>query len=582
MSYYGYVKRGKDSQVDWGGITTGITDGLREISKEREGKRAELDQVNDDLMATTNDIEMGNSVSHNNFLLEGADEYKSFLLMQNKLLKQGLLKPSDYSKAMQNSKDSWSNLAKATKSFNADYTKAFEKLQAGEMPALEAAFKEKYMEFGNVQDKKMYVNPTDGRMYLATLDENGNIIKDPAKLLSVDHINNIANMDTKKFDVMTQTGKGAQRMAKVIESIRSGGKLTIDDARKQASYKEAKNDFLDSLMVNPNDLASILADGDTKYTLTENESEKGGNSIYHKPGANGLPVADLTPDQVTEARKILEAAFDVQLARIETPMPVYQPPQPQRDTAQERGWAREQKETSHAYNVALDIVLGNEKGLAASQAVTANPNSGVLNIVGDDQEIVVSYSNGDERRIQKILNGNALDHQTIAMALFNAIQPGATPAQAEQARKDFFASGEGSQYQTQEEFKPFGKKQEVAYKPLNKTLVRGPQGTPVSVENLLRDIPPGVDSAADVMSVLGNIDPGIEVDTSRWGWVPGSTDEIIIKSPMLGKTFTIDYEKEKHKANLLRVANQINEAIFAQQNQGEEGNKGGELKYEDL
>lgn len=566
MTYYNYVRRDKESQVDWGGITEGITGGLKEVSRQRQEKRRELDEINDDLVRSTNDVEIGQSKSYNEFVLDGANQTKQFLLMQNRLLKRGLLDPNDYSRSMQNSKDSWRLLSKTTKQFNEIYSDAMDRLNKGEMSAQEQAEKEAFFQFGNVKDKSVYINPVDGNMYIAKRGKDGKLVTDPDKMMSVNSLNEIANNKIPKFDVMGETAKGARQMAKVIESIRSGGVMTLEDARSQRQYKEAKRDFINSLIQNPNNIASVLADGDAGYGFTFNKSEAGPKTIYLRQDDSGMFTPEITPELRKAAEEIIDNAFEVQISRIETPMPTYAP---QRDPGA-AGAARDRQNRLSSFNMALDIVKGNETGLAAAQAVTANPNSGISNITSTDDEIVVSYTNGDERVIQKTLNGMALDHNTLAQALFNAISPGATPSDASVASKEFFGTPEGRAYQTTDQFGTFGERPAAQYRPVGQILIPKGGNNYSTLDAELRQITldggtAGIDRAGDVQSLLQRISPGAQVVGER-NWV--DKNKLIITIPELNnRKFTVNFEDPRHMAELLNEVEKINQAIFAQKNQ---------------
>jgi len=161
-TFYGYKDRRGANQVDWNGLATDASEGLRQIQSGREQQRKELDDINQSLLTAANEVEMGNNQTFNQFVLDGSAQTKEFLLMQNRLLKKGLLNPTDYSRSMQTVKDDWTAFSTSTKKLNEVYDDAMKRLADGTMAGEEAFKKEMLLKFANVQGKGIFVNPVDG------------------------------------------------------------------------------------------------------------------------------------------------------------------------------------------------------------------------------------------------------------------------------------------------------------------------------------------------------------------------------------------------------------------------------------
>lgn len=295
--------------------------------------------------------------------------------MQEKLLKQGVLKPQDYLNSRQIVSDDWANLSEAAKSFNTDYAESMKRLQDGEAAMQEMYQNEKYDAFMNVQDKDVFINPVDGRMYLTTTDGDGNIERDPASMLNVNSINARRKDKINKFNVQAEVQKATGALGEVVKALNADGVITRTDKRLnemmliggvETTFADAKNDIIDSLMTSPRNNASILTDDVGGYTFTEVESEAGGKVIYLKENGMGLLEPQLTDEQLGVVRNNLDMEIEKQLGFKETSS--YQADLSARTAAldrEERRAARKDKEEdfSDVYSYAVDLASGDSKGV---------------------------------------------------------------------------------------------------------------------------------------------------------------------------------------------------------------------------
>ena len=123
-TYYKYQKRDEGAQIDWATIGKNISDGLFEEVKVREQKKEKIQKDTNEAITFLNQYELGSSQSANQFIMNSSAQARDYLSMQNKLLKQGLLKPSDYNLGMQTLKDDYTQLSTAMKNFNTTYSEA--------------------------------------------------------------------------------------------------------------------------------------------------------------------------------------------------------------------------------------------------------------------------------------------------------------------------------------------------------------------------------------------------------------------------------------------------------------------------
>jgi len=172
-TYYNYVRRGTDSQVDWGKIGSDFSSEIDRISQDRQAKKEEFDKLNIDLIRSASEVQLPEQDYLKNLVLNGTNEMKNLALMNKKLLDRRVITPAQYKMTNENMKANVSNLDKAVKQFGPAYQKAMQRVSSGEMPWLEQQQKENLFKYGNLKDKTLYVAP-DGNMYFTDIDANGN------------------------------------------------------------------------------------------------------------------------------------------------------------------------------------------------------------------------------------------------------------------------------------------------------------------------------------------------------------------------------------------------------------------------
>ena len=325
--FFKYVGKADRGIQDWSKIGKDISDGLKEVTDKRQAERARIDKLTSDAINEVNNVQLGQNKTFNQFLLNGSGQTKEFLLMQEKLLKQGVLKPQDYLNSRQIISDDWANLSEAAKSFNQDYAESMKRLQDGEAAMQEMYQNEKYDAFMNIQDKDVFINPVDGRMYLTTTDGDGNIERDPSSMLNVNAINARRKDKINKFNVQAEVQKATGALGEVVKALNADGVITRTDKRLnemmliggvETTFDDAKNDIINSLMTSPRNNASILTDDIGGYTFTEVESEAGGKVIYLKENGMGLLEPQLTEEQLGVVRNNLDMEIEKQLGFKET------------------------------------------------------------------------------------------------------------------------------------------------------------------------------------------------------------------------------------------------------------------------
>lgn len=329
-SYLGFVEKDQQAFVDWGAIGSQISKDLEEIRVKRQEQRDELDRVTNEAVTTINDLTANQPKLVSEFYMDGANDMRQYLLMLNKEMKAGRLQPSEYMKKKQVLMDGVTQLGDASKAFAEDYENAMKRLQNGEAAAQEIFQNEMYDAFRTTEGKGIYVNPADGRVYIAKRNPDGTINNNASDLLSVNKLYARRKDQINKFDVVGETSQRVKTLGDVVKSIRRGNVMTIKDVMKNPAYAKAEADMIKSMMASPRNIGSILSDyvGGYSFTQSAEEAKSDPSKILLVEDGNGLLMPQLTDVQRKKAEEALRAQMRVQLDRVETPMPVFAPQQP--------------------------------------------------------------------------------------------------------------------------------------------------------------------------------------------------------------------------------------------------------------
>ena len=330
-SYLGFVEKDQQAFVDWGAIGSQISKDLDEIRVKRQEQREELDRVTNEAVTTINELTANQPKLVSEFYMDGANDMRQYLLMLNKEMKAGRLNPAEYMKKKQVLMDGVTQLGDASKAFAQDYENAMKRLQNGEAAAQEVFQNEMYDAFRTTEDKGIYVNPADGRVYIAKRNVDGTINRNQSDLLSVNKLYARRKDQINKFDVIGETSKKVGVLGDVVKSMRRGNVLTLKDVMQNSQYKKAEGDIINSMMASPRNAASVLSDyvGGYQFTQDPTIAASDPNMILLREDGMGLLMPELTAQQRKVAEEALRAQIRVQLDRVETPMPVFAP---QKDT----------------------------------------------------------------------------------------------------------------------------------------------------------------------------------------------------------------------------------------------------------
>lgn len=292
-------------------ITGDIVQQIQTVDEERQKQRGEIQTKTDELLTDLRDYQAGGNNTFNGYVLDGSTQVKDYMLMQNKLLKQGKLDPNSYTRSQQLLQDDWNSFQTAADTFNADYAAAIEAVNAGDSSKLALLSFDGMQKATDIQNSRLVIN-TDGRLYSQT--EDGTLV-------------GFTNMNARQKDLPKNYNiiEGAKGFSSVLGTFQKANpSKTVQDISSQPDFIEARDTFIDGVLNQGTgrDFLSILTQGVNGFELTQNPDEVNDKTILVRHDGNGMLQPDMDSLNTETNRKIakgiLEKAISVQLDYKET------------------------------------------------------------------------------------------------------------------------------------------------------------------------------------------------------------------------------------------------------------------------
>ena len=344
MTYYKYAERQVDTRINWAEVGKEMSDMLLEERKLRESKRQEIDAASRQFGETLSNAPTGTYDAGNTFILEFAEAAQEERRMQDHFLKTGQMNLKDYTIGRQNIQSGASLLFDLQKEYQAEYADKMARWEGEESAFLEVWQMEQAEGLANLRDSRAYINPTNGVVSVGKLkmnEETGMMELDPNQnnYVTVNELNKRLKMKYNRFNIESAAENATNQLGALEVSTfkyASAGNInqiiTDIDAKKHnfglegetwaAGYKEWEEYQVGAMMINPNNVASVLTDrkgwievpdgkgGTEKMKLTftydkaeyDDKSINKGQLIYldRSVDANGKPVFTEDQEKIVE------------------------------------------------------------------------------------------------------------------------------------------------------------------------------------------------------------------------------------------------------------------------------------------
>ena len=168
MTYYKYAEREANSQINWAEVSKGLADTITQVDKDRQAKKAAIDESTRKDMLTLADAPKGENTTASEWTIKYANDMMNYRLTIDRLLKSGKMSLRDYQVAAQNSKDSTNLVFTISKEYQDEYKSIMDRKRAGDSSRFEVEMAAMNESLANISSTVPYINSTNGMVYLAT------------------------------------------------------------------------------------------------------------------------------------------------------------------------------------------------------------------------------------------------------------------------------------------------------------------------------------------------------------------------------------------------------------------------------
>ena len=309
--YQNYAGR-EGSQIDFNKEAQKIAGGAQAIAVGREKRKADIQSTEDEVINQLNQADSFENQTLGQTVLLSAKGLKETLLTQSKLMKAGLIKPSDFMATLQTAKDSIANWGIAAKDWNTKFVDSEARQKLGPngkkiASGMETAIKESVLAFNNLNDVVPWTAPT-GNGYLVRMNEDGSMPDWETQRDQYGSMNNMNNLllyqdDNAKYDLSSLVANEKKNVGAFITStitgytVEKGGNVVVtkegarqmEDALKgkdgQTNFKNLVKSVSGTILYDELSYANVLINrsfGDDRYIIAQTEQEfveKGGTDL---------------------------------------------------------------------------------------------------------------------------------------------------------------------------------------------------------------------------------------------------------------------------------------------------------------
>lgn len=437
---FGYVKREATNAIDWSAVASQFTTVLKEEASVREQKKAELAESSREMTNALQEAPTGEYVDGNTFIGNYTSDASQVLLTQDRLLKQGILKPRDFAIVRANLNSSNEQMFKLGEAYQAAYKTKMERINAAD-PSKRAQMLEQWkMEQAeglyNLRNSKALINSSNGMVSIG-LWKDGKMDTDPNSFQTVPELmGNLAGeynyYDVRKeLDVAVEglgiideidikyAGQGGLEM--IYKTSSQGGKYTGDDEVLK-EYFEWAGYTADAMMANPFHVTSLLTnegliEPTTKerytYTYEPDPKKRKANEIFLNRKNNRGGEPEFTVEQSKQVKDaIIERLNDKVDKTITT-------------TSSRRGFdpaavtnkKDQQLEDKTTFNMLSDMYYGDAASVKAAETYFRDNFDGVSEVQKKGNSIFITMNDGTTKDVPLVgPNGQLMGFESFAQS----------------------------------------------------------------------------------------------------------------------------------------------------------------------
>ena len=414
---FGYVKREATNAIDWSAVASQFTTVLKEEASVREQKKAELAESSREMTNALQEAPTGEYVDGNTFIGNYTSDASQVLLTQDRLLKQGILKPRDFAIVRANLNSSNEQMFKLGEAYQAAYKTKMERINAAD-PSKRAQMLEQWkMEQAeglyNLRNSKALINPSNGMVSIG-LWKDGKMDTDPSSFQTVPELMGNLAGEYNYYDVRKElntaveglgiideidikyAGQGGLEM--IYKTSSQGGKYTGDDEVLK-EYFEWAGYTADAMMANPFHVTSILTnegliEPTTKerytYTYEPDPKKRKANEIFLDRTNNRGGEPKFTVEQSKQVKDAIIERLNDKVDKTITTTSSRRPFDPAAVT-NKKDQLLEDKTT---FNMLSDIYYGDAAAVKAAETYFRDNFDGVSEVQKKGNSIFITMNDG--------------------------------------------------------------------------------------------------------------------------------------------------------------------------------------------
>lgn len=304
--------------LDWSTVANTIATDLDKIKTDRQKLRADDQKITSDNLDVLSKADLGADQTINKQLTDAVYENKKLQGEWYNQLKNGKMTRQEYATRSQALKNNWGILNNVVKNRAANDKVLMDAIQSNTEDALTSTIAKKLGTLSNLENKKLYTDPTTGVMVVADYDENGKIIE--SSMMDINSINNAQVDAAPRVNVVEGVRPIATTAAKLITD---NGIKSLEDAMRSPAYPQMRKAAQDSVLSSNRRIADVLVNSSGMgYFITDDPKEAEKNPLailVNSTGGKFDVVLDPTRDakKIEDANNVVGKALDLQMPFIE-------------------------------------------------------------------------------------------------------------------------------------------------------------------------------------------------------------------------------------------------------------------------
>ena len=308
-TYYKYVDRDVDQQINWAQMSSGLSKALLDRQADLAKRKAAINKESEELLTKLNNPDLGVNRDVNSLMIDGGVKLSKTLKTANDLFRKNLLSETEFLQIKQETKNSADKFSKFPALFQKESEDAMKGMLEGKYSSATGDVFE-IMQDAVTPNKVGIAVDERGKLFLGnkvekvvdgqtvtTLETDPNKIDDIQNYLTMATTSKINKLDlTKAIEpVFDKTQKFITEQGSINASIRQHGKnVTLDDLTQNKAWVGMMKDYSKGMSENPMVLVSILKDYKGTIDVVVGKDKDGKDIVEKKPFkiVKGTPKAD--------------------------------------------------------------------------------------------------------------------------------------------------------------------------------------------------------------------------------------------------------------------------------------------------